>query len=146
MHSRCEDIVKKFYKSQGRGKTHDNYQKRDKNPRRKLNPTLNGLVTEPGKNPSLSGHVTEQGKNPSLSGPVTEQGKNPSLSSPVTIAEVEQILTGSVTKVDTELDKYPSLSGTDIVIGAKSTPINTVTKADITGCAIEPETPKNPQG
>ena len=32
MHIRCKDIVKKFYKSQSRGKTHDNYKKMIKFP------------------------------------------------------------------------------------------------------------------
>ena len=58
MYSRCGDIVNKFYKSQGRGKTPDNYQKVDRIPRGKQNPTPIGQFTETGEKPTLIGTIT----------------------------------------------------------------------------------------
>ena len=47
--------------------------------------------------------------------------------------------------MDTKPDKNPSLSGTNKVIGTKPIPKNIATKANISGYAIEPKTPKTPQ-
>ena len=58
MYSRCGNIVKKNYKSQGRSKTPDNYQEVDRMPRGKQNPTPIGPFTETGEKPTLSGTIT----------------------------------------------------------------------------------------